>query len=80
MKQLLSMSYRERLRSTQPRAEAIRIRDDVAFFQAVRTAFLKQVGERKSPASWIRQFANWPRGRYPPDLQEAATNTRSILK
>jgi type I restriction enzyme R subunit len=29
--------------------EAIRIRDDVAFFQAVRAAFLKQVGDRKSP-------------------------------
>jgi type I restriction enzyme R subunit len=29
--------------------EAIRIRDDVAFFQAVRAAFLKAVGERKSP-------------------------------
>ncbi len=29
--------------------EAIRIRDDVAFFQAVRAAFLKAVGDRKSP-------------------------------
>jgi type I restriction enzyme, R subunit len=29
--------------------EAIRIRDDVAFFQAFRSAFLKAVGERKSP-------------------------------
>lgn len=29
--------------------EAMRIRDDVAFFQAVRAAFLKAVGDRKSP-------------------------------
>lgn len=29
--------------------DAIRIRDDVAFFQAVRAAFLKAVGDRKNP-------------------------------
>src|SRR5262245_50676349 len=41
--------------------EAIRIRDDVAFFQAVRAAFLKAVGERKSPEALdqaIRQLVS----------------------
>jgi type I restriction enzyme R subunit len=41
--------------------EAIRIRDDVAFFQAVRAALVKPTGERKSPEdldSAIRQLVS----------------------
>jgi len=36
--------------------EAIRIRDDVSFFQAVRVAFRKREGEQRP--TWIRPFAS----------------------
>jgi type I restriction enzyme, R subunit len=44
-------------------SEAIRIRDDVAFLQAVRAAFLKPLASGRAPKSWTRPSASSSRGR-----------------
>ena len=50
-----------------PHEEALKIRDEVGFFQEVRAGLAKATveGEGKSPKRWIPRFASWYRGPWP---------------